>query len=459
MIQPDAQRASRLGGALLLGSLLAGCAVHSAHDRETVSSDVLGRTGHALRPEPGTAPDLPEGVSLDDGLSEDEAVAIALWRNADLEVTLAEMGLAKADLVEAGLIKNPIFSLLFPLGPKQLEFTLTWPIETLWQRPRRVAAAQLDMARTSERLVQSGLDLVRDVRVAYADAVLDEERARLAGESRDVRERIAEIAAAQVRLGDISPLEAATVEVEAARARDDAQRASYAARSSRDRLHTLLGLTGITAGHDPALVPGPPLRGAVPALDGLLAEAFAARPELRAVELAMEAAGARAGVARSEILNLSAVLDANGSGTEGFEMGPGLVLEIPLFGRNKGRLARAEAELEIEARRYVATRERIGLEVRQARTALVSARASLAIWENSVLPALELNLSRLQTALAEGDASSLEILAARRSTLDAQLLEAGARAAARRAEAALGHGVGLALDRATPADTPSEARP
>ena len=173
----------------------------------------------------------------------------------------------------------------------------------------------------------------------------------------------------------------------------------------------------------------------------------------------MEAAGRRAGVARSEILALSAVLDANGSGTEGFEMGPGLILEIPLFGRHKGRLARAEAELEIEARRYVATRERIGLEVRQARTALVSARESLAVWESSVLPALELNLSRLETALDEGDASLLEILAARRAALDARLLEVEARAAERRAEAALGHGVGRTLGLGTTADTRSEAHP
>jgi cobalt-zinc-cadmium efflux system outer membrane protein len=67
-----------------------------------------------------------------------------------------------------------------------------------------VAVAQLDMARTAERLVQGGLDLVRDVRIAYAGAILAEERTRLAAESRDARERIAAIADAQLRLGDIS---------------------------------------------------------------------------------------------------------------------------------------------------------------------------------------------------------------------------------------------------------------
>jgi cobalt-zinc-cadmium efflux system outer membrane protein len=459
MSQPQVGRSPGIVGLLLVGSLAAGCAVHSAHDRGTVSDQVRDRTGHALRPVPGTGPELPEGVSLADGLSEDEAVAVALWRNADLEVALAEMGLAKADLVESGLLKNPIFSILFPLGPKQLEFTLTWPIEALWQRPRRVAAAQLDVARTAERLVQGGLDLVRDVRLAYADALLEEERARLTAESRDVRAQIAAIADVQLRVGDVSPLEAAAVQVEAARARDEAQRASRAAESSRDRLLTLLGLAGGRQTPELTLVPVPRSRTELPGLDTLLAEAFAARPELRAVELAMEAAGRRAGVARSEILTLSAMLDANGSGREGFEMGPGLGLEIPLFGRHEGRLARAEAELEVEARRYVATRERIALEVRQARTALVGARESLAVWEGSVLPSMEQSLARMEKAREAGDASLLEGLAARRSVLAARLLEAEARAAERRAEAALGHGIGRALGPGTPTALRSEARP
>ena len=43
--------------------------MQAAHDRGTVSDEVLGRTGHALRPVPGTGPELPEGVSLADKLN------------------------------------------------------------------------------------------------------------------------------------------------------------------------------------------------------------------------------------------------------------------------------------------------------------------------------------------------------------------------------------------------------
>ena len=287
---------TRAGGAVLLAALALGCAARSPHDRASISDSLGDRTGHALRPSAGTGEALPAGVDLTDGLSEDEAVAVALWNNAELEATLAELGMARADLVEAGLIRNPVFSLLFPLGPKQLEFTLTWPLESLWQRPKRVAAAQADVGKTAARLVQGGLSLVRTVRVAHAELLLAEERVRLAQETRDVRGRIAEIADARLRLGDLSPLEAATTRIDAARAEDDASRAAHDAESSRQRLMSLIGLGA--EGPAVRLTP-PPLSSSavVPELPALLKEALAARPELRAAELGMEAAAKRAGLA------------------------------------------------------------------------------------------------------------------------------------------------------------------
>ncbi len=107
----------------------------------------------------GPAPaDFPAGVRLDDGLIPDEAVALALWNNAAFQVSVSELGFARADLLEAGMLTNPILSLLLPVGPKQLEAALKWPLEVLWQRPKRVAAAQLAADAAAERLVLVGLD-------------------------------------------------------------------------------------------------------------------------------------------------------------------------------------------------------------------------------------------------------------------------------------------------------------
>src|SRR5262245_39195648 len=109
--------------ALLIAGLLAGCAADaSRYDRALVSREVESRTGFDLGPggRPGESA-LPPGVDPGDGLEEDEAVEIALWNNAPFQEALAQLGFARADLVEAGLLRNPVLSLLFPIGPKQLE--------------------------------------------------------------------------------------------------------------------------------------------------------------------------------------------------------------------------------------------------------------------------------------------------------------------------------------------------
>src|SRR6266850_2401538 len=116
-----------------------------------VSKSVADRTGHVLRDEEAGL--VPPAVSFDDGLTEDEAVGIALWNHPGFHTDLASLGFSRADVVEAGLLRNPILSLLFPLGPKQLESTFSWPIEPIWQRPPRLAAGELDAARVGESLV------------------------------------------------------------------------------------------------------------------------------------------------------------------------------------------------------------------------------------------------------------------------------------------------------------------
>jgi hypothetical protein len=72
----------------------------------------------------------------------------------------------------------------------------------------------------------------------------------------------------------------------------------------------------------------------------LVREALVARPDVRAAEIGVEAAASRLGWERSRILALTAVLDANGRGTEGFEMGPGIDLRLPILNRNQGGHAR-----------------------------------------------------------------------------------------------------------------------
>ena len=127
---------SALALALAALATAPGCIPHSPFaERPQVSRDVSKRSGHSLRSDAEPVVALPPGIAIDRPLSSDEAVAIALWNNAPFQEVLSRIGLSRAELAQAGLLSNPTLAVLFPLGPKQLEFAATLPVEFLWLRP------------------------------------------------------------------------------------------------------------------------------------------------------------------------------------------------------------------------------------------------------------------------------------------------------------------------------------
>ena len=157
------------------------------------------------------------------------------------QVSVSQLGFARADLVDAGIISNPVLSLLFPWGPKQLEATLRWPVEVLWERPKRVGAAKLSAESAAQSLVQSGLDLALAVRVAYTDLALAIDRQRLAEEAAATLQRIDTLTQSRLAAGDIAELDA-RARVDAVRSALDAERAVHDVTIARERLRLLLGL-------------------------------------------------------------------------------------------------------------------------------------------------------------------------------------------------------------------------
>jgi cobalt-zinc-cadmium efflux system outer membrane protein len=422
--------------------VLAGCSVHSPHNRTYVSDSIYKRTGHQLRAvkEEGIFK-LPENVSLDDGLTEEEAVAIALWNNAQFQADLVELGFARADLIEAGLLRNPLFTLLFPWGPKQLEATLSLPIEFFWQRPKRVAAAKLNVEQVADNLIQHGLNFIRDVRLAYTELYVTRESAKIVEEEADLLNEIAAIASVRLKVGDISKLEETAFHLEAARTQESSILLARDAELAEERLKTLLGLGLKEVTIKLSLEPIPLEQNHKPT--DLLNTAFAARPDLRAAEIAIEAAGKRVGWERSKIFNLTAMLDANAVGKEGYERGPGVELELPILNWNKGKISRAQKELEQAAKQYMAVKHRIGREVLEAHTNYLAAQQALKILQVDILPAARTATKNAEQAYSIGEISYLELLDFKRQLLDSRLREAGAEADMRRAMANLEYSIGF----------------
>ena len=401
---------------------------------------VVQRTGVPARPAEAQGTTFPPGVSLDDGLTQDEAVATALWNNPDFQVQLANLGFARADLVEAGLLQNPVLALLFPWGPKQLEATLRWPLEMLWQRPRRVAAAGLAADSIAAGLEQDGLTLVSDVKVAYAESVLAQDRVTLAERAMAELNAIAMLMDSRFQAGDISQLEARAASIDAARSRQDVERARLDTVLRATELRARLGLALEPSSRPPRLTPAPLATCVVTAT--AVTDALASRPDVRAAELSVEAAGARLGWERSRVMTLTAILDANGEGTQGFELGPGVDFGIPLFNRNQGAVTRAQAELQRASGQYLAVRQRVATEVRIAAAQYEQASAAAAEWRSTVLVPLEEQVAVAGRAFNEGEVAYLFVIEMNRRLIDARLRTREAEADIARAQARLERAVG-----------------
>ncbi|MBA4192837.1 MAG: TolC family protein [Planctomycetaceae bacterium] len=449
--------------AFLLG--LAGCqtAPH-APDRTVVAAHLTQRVGHTLpcHTVPGQIA-LPPGASLDDGITDDEAVAIALWNNAAFQELLVDLGVARGDLIQAGLLPNPEFLYFFGVSDKPFKYAFEFPIEALWLRPIRVKSAAREADRTADRLAQAGLDLMRDVRQAYADVVLAKERVRVAGEGVKLRGRVAELAEKRLKAGDISPQEATTARIDALQAEQDATRIGYDVPILEERLRNLMGIGPLRV--PLALDPSPPPACMKFEPDALTQQAMASRPDALAATEAVAGAQARLKFAKLGWVRLLGIGDASSGRANGHEFGPALRFTVPLFNHNQGNIARAEAELERAVRNQQTVAYQIILDVQRSYLQYQQACAELDVLLTKVRPEVEGNVRRAQAAYQEGNVPIFVVLEATRQLLDNHLREAQLHGDLRRFWAELERSVGRRLPPAKqdqppalPAPRPAEER-
>ena len=272
------------------------------------------------------------------------------------------------------------------------------------------------------------------------DLVLAQHKVRLAQDDIQLREKIAELARRRLEAGDISELTSSLAQVDSLRAKDTALRLSHEVIVLRHRLHALLGKPS----GDISLRLAPSSWDSqmeVP-LDELLTTALASRPDLRAAELSIEAAGARIGWEKSRVFKFIAEIDGDESDDGSFDVGPGFEVEIPIFNRNEGEIARAKAELEHSARQYEAVRQGIILQVQESHTRYVAAHEEYELWDSSVVPSLQVAVGKAQELFAAGEASYLLVLQAEQELIQARMRQAELAADLNRTAAQLNYSVG-----------------
>lgn len=114
-------------------------------------------------------------------LTPESAVQIALLNNPHIQATFEELGIAQADLVEAGLFSNPVFEIevRYPHQKRlrtNIEYLVTATFLDIFLVPlrKRVAAAEFEQAKL--KVANEILDLTFEVRQTYYELISEQQK-------------------------------------------------------------------------------------------------------------------------------------------------------------------------------------------------------------------------------------------------------------------------------------------
>lgn len=330
---------------------LAGCASFSGDGGmdavSTLTSERIGqdiRLQRSANPTPAVQAELAQ--LLQQPLSADSAVRVALLNNRGLHASLLELGVAEADLVQAGRMANPSigFNRMSGGGETEIERSVMFDLVGLLTIPlrrdieaRRFEGAKLVAATEAVRLAA-------DTRKAYFNAVAAVQSARYAEQVREAAQAGAELAARMARVGNLSALDQAREQAFSAEATAQLARARHNATAARERLIRLLGLWGAETGIElPERLPDLP---ATPR-EAADVEPLAMRQRLDVQLAKLNAQATARALGLSKATGFVNVLDAgyvNSSKTGSpRENGYEIELALPLFDWGGARIAKAEA--------------------------------------------------------------------------------------------------------------------
>lgn len=335
----------------------------------------------AAIPQPAAEPTAPLDAPFADGLTVDEAVALALAGHPGLAAELERLGIARADLRRAALPTNPVLSASWKFfeGPDEIELSLTQSFLDLLFLPMRRRVAESDRTAVEAEVTGALVHRLFEVRRAHAEALHAVEQRRLARDAAQAAVGSAELMDLLHGTGSVADLPRTLAQIGAARAQDG----WLAAQLAETRAHALLALAMGLSRDAPEWQPvaagadAPSAKGEDPlqAQDSALFERVVARSLALAAKRARAAAAAiRAGFEPVESLLAPADIGATAKHETSADwgIGPMATIALPLFdaggnarGRAAAELRRSELEAEALVRELVAATQVAAAAARQ----------------------------------------------------------------------------------------------
>lgn len=407
----------------------------------TIALFALCLAGWSLAPSPLLAQDatIPSRLSLVD------ALRLVEQRDPALAAVRGQVSVATAEAKTALQRPNPVLGFSSEgyrpwagggRSPNEQEtvIAISQEIETGGRRRLRgaAAAAAVGAARAS---ANEGLRRLRlETQQAYFQLVLARLEVETTGTALAEVDKVIAVNRARYKQGEVSGGELRRLEVERMKFTDDVLAAKLAEQNARGSLLALLGAPRLDAALEPtdalALVAsaaatstgqaGVAQAGAAFDPASLQARALAARPDLAAVR--HEEERAQNELQLQQALRVPTLTVGGGYRRDFGENGLVVTASIPLplFNRNAGAVARAEAQRRLAGTQTRQAERTVSLEVQQAVNTVEAARARLSALESEYLEKAREARDSALAAYRSGASDLIDYLDAQRAYRDVQ---------------------------------------
>lgn len=331
---------------------------------------------------------------LSQDLTPDTAAQIALLHNQNLQATYEDLGVARADLVQAGLLANPVFEWLRKAhdgDTKTVELAVGQNFLSILMIPlrRKVAWANLEAAKA--RVTMAVLDLEVEVRNAFHTHQAD---LQMLQHRKDVLEAMAAFHETARRLkeaGNIKNLELSNARALHEQARLDVSSAELRIADSRERLNRLMGLYGDDT-YWTLREKLPPIPESVIDTSDIEKRAVGASLGLAARRERIRQMGGQLSAEsfQSVVPGLHGAYEAEHEMEEDkWVKGPRLEVTVPIFDMGQARRGRARSDLRRAMREYEARAVEVRSRARLAARTLLTARKQALYYREIMVPLRE----------------------------------------------------------------------
>lgn len=375
--------------------VLAGCASFSPDGGlDRVSDLTRERAGQGIVPQ-RTAQDVGlvrarVAELLQQPLSPDTAVELALLNNRGLQASFSQLGIAEAELVQAGRLRNPVFGfgrLALGGGAAEIERSVMFDVLGLLTMPAATRVQQRIFEQAQYAAAYEAVGLAADTRRAFFSAVAAQETARYLRQVKEAANASSELARRMLRAGHFNKLAQMREQAFYADATAELARAEQQAVAERERLTRWLGLSGAQLGFRlPERLPELPSAPTMPqnaeqtAIDKRLDVLMATR-STQAMARSLGLTNATRFIDGLE-LGYQNKSETGAPRRNGFEV----ELPIPLFDFGSARSAQAEARYMQSVHRTAAVAVNARSEVRETYAAYRTAYDLARHYRDEVLP-------------------------------------------------------------------------